>query len=185
MVFGVAAFSLVVQGLTMAPLLDRLGVVTRGESEELYELLVGRRRAVQEALDAAEALYRDGEIPRGVYEDFEAEYGEEQEDLSGAIARLFERHPELRTEQLLMGERRVLQQEKSALIDAVRSGLIASDVGDRLTEEVDLKLDNVRGGESTVKEVEEGYTEFWRERAREFGLDVDDVDDGDRTEAGE
>ncbi|AUV81516.1 sodium:proton antiporter [Salinigranum rubrum] len=185
MVFGVAAFSLVVQGLTMGRLLDRLGVVTRSEAEELYELLVGRRRAVQEALDAAEALYRDGEIPRGVYEDFEAEYGNEQEDLSGAIARLFERHPELRTEQLLMGERRVLQQEKSALIDAVRSGLIASDVGDRLTEEVDLKLDSVRSGESTVKEVEEGYTEFWRERAREFGLDVGDADDGDRTDTAE
>ncbi|WP_372911886.1 cation:proton antiporter [Salinigranum sp.] len=173
MVFGVAAFSLVVQGLTMGRLLDRLGVVTRSEADELYELLVGRRRAVEEALAAAETLYDNGEIPRGVYEDFEAEYGQEQSDLAETIAKLFDRHPELRTEQLLMGERRVLEREKSALIDAVRSGLIASDVGDRLAEEVDLKLDRIRSGESTVEEAQEGYTEFWRERVRESDLDIE------------
>jgi len=46
MVFGVAAFSLVVQGLTMSNLLDRLGIVTRSDAEELFELLLGRARAV-------------------------------------------------------------------------------------------------------------------------------------------
>jgi CPA1 family monovalent cation:H+ antiporter len=179
MVFGVAAFSLVVQGLTMGRLLDRLGVVTRSEAEELYELLVGRRRAVEEALAAAATLYDNGEIPRGVYEDFEAEYGQEQSDLAETIAKLFDRHPELRTEQLLMSERRVLEREKSALIDAVRSGLIASDVGDRLAEEVDLKLDRIRSGESTVEEAQEGYTEFWRERVRESDLDIEGPVGGD------
>jgi CPA1 family monovalent cation:H+ antiporter len=184
MVFGVAAFSLVVQGLTMGRLLDRLGVVTRSEADELYELLVGRRRAVEEALAAAETLYDNGEIPRGVYEDFEAEYGQEQSDLAETITKLFDRHPELRTEQLLMGERRVLEREKSALIDAVRSGLIASDVGDRLAEEVDLKLDRIRSGESTVEEAHEGYTEFWRERVRESDLDIEGPVGGDEVADG-
>ncbi|MFC6725649.1 cation:proton antiporter, partial [Halobium palmae] len=41
MVFGVAAFSLIVQALTMEGLLDRLGIATRSEAEELYELLLG------------------------------------------------------------------------------------------------------------------------------------------------
>jgi CPA1 family monovalent cation:H+ antiporter len=78
----------------------------------------------------------------------------------------------------------VLRKEKSAIMDAVRTGVIASDVGDRLIEEADLKLDRVRSGESTVKETEEGYTEFWRQRAREFGLDVEAPEgtaDGDST----
>jgi CPA1 family monovalent cation:H+ antiporter len=173
MVFGVAAFSLVVQGLTMGRLLDRLGVITRSEAEELHELLVGRRRAVEAALDAAETLRSDGDLPRDVYEDFESEYGREQEALAEAIAALFREHPELRHEQLLMGERRVLQREKSAILDAMRTGVIASDVGERLIEEADLKLDRVRDGESTVQSAEEGYVEFWRERVEEFGLDVE------------
>ncbi|MFB6171475.1 MAG: cation:proton antiporter [Haloarculaceae archaeon] len=174
MVFGVAAFSLVVQGLTMSNLLDRLGVVTRSESEELYELLLGRARAVNGALDAAERLYQSGDVPESVYEDFTAEYQREKADLRDAIAQLLSEYPEIRHEQVLMGERQVLQQEKSAIMDAMRSGVVADDVGQRLLEETDLKIDRVRAGESTVRRTEEGYEEFWRSRAREFGLAVDD-----------
>ena len=177
-VFGVAAFSLVVQGLTMGNLLNHLGVVTRTESEELYELLLGRARAVSSALDAAESLYESGDISRSVYEDFEAEYSTEQEELNRAIAALLAESPELRREQLLMGERQVLRREKSAIMDASRTGAIADDVADRLSEEVDLKLDAVNSGQSTVHAFGEGYREFWRERVDEFGLDVD-VSTGD------
>jgi CPA1 family monovalent cation:H+ antiporter len=173
MVFGVAAFSLVVQGLTMSNLLDRLGVVTRSEATELYELLLGRARAVDEALDAAERLHSAGEIPDAVYEDFTAEYEREKSDLNEAISRLLSEQPELAREQLLSGERQVLQREKSAIMDAMRRGVISDDVGERLLEETDIKLDRVRDGESTVGGREEGYTEFWRQRAEAFGLEAD------------
>jgi CPA1 family monovalent cation:H+ antiporter len=172
MVFGVAAFSLVVQGLTMSNLMNRLGIVTRTEAEELYELLTGRARAVKQALNAAERLHRRGDIPSDVYEDFKAEYGQEHEELNDAVSELLQRNPELRYEQLLVGERQVLRQEKSAIMDASRSGIIADDVAERLSEEVDLKLDRVRDGESTVHERGEGYREFWREQAADFGLDT-------------
>ncbi|MWG35784.1 Na+/H+ antiporter [Halomarina oriensis] len=177
MVFGVAAFSLVVQGLTMERLLDGLGVITRSDAEELYELLVGRRRAVTAALDAADRLKREGDLPREVYQDFTNEYEQEQTELQETIAALLSKNPELRRERLLVGERQVLQREKSAILDAVRTGVITDDVGDQLMDEVDLKLDEVRSGDSTVETGEEGYDEFWRTRASEFGLDVDS--DGD------
>ncbi|QLG63493.1 Na+/H+ antiporter [Halorarum salinum] len=185
LVFGIAAFSLVVQGLTMGRLLDRLGILTRSDAERLYQLLVGRSRAVSGALDAVERLRRQGDVPGDVYEDFRAEYGRERDALNEAIAELFAANPELRRERVLVGERQVLRREKSALLDAVRSGVVADDVGERLMEEVDLKLDLVDDGRSTVREDAEGYTEFWRERAESFGLDVpgggDDggVDDAD------
>jgi CPA1 family monovalent cation:H+ antiporter len=173
MVFGVAAFSLVVQGLTMSNLLDRLGLVTRSDATELYELLLGRARAVDAALDAADRLHGAGEIPAAAYDDFTTEYEREKSDLNGAISALLAEHPDLAEEQLLSGERQMLQREKSAVMDAMRRGVISDDVGERLLEEVDLKLDRIRDGESTVAGDEEGYAEFWRERAREFGLDAD------------
>jgi CPA1 family monovalent cation:H+ antiporter len=173
MVFGVAAFSLVVQGLTMAPLLDRLGVVTRSETEELYELLVGRERAVTAALEAADRLARRGDLPTTVHEDFIAEYEREQEALARATSELLERDPELRRERLLTGERRILRREKSALMDAAGAGVVADEVGERLLDEVDLKLSRVDDGRSTVGARQEEYQEFWRARADEFGLDVD------------
>lgn len=55
------------------------------------------------------------------------------------------------------------EREKDNLDDAV---------GDRLLEEVNIKLDRVEAGSSTVETREEGYEEFWRERAREFGPDA-------------
>lgn len=174
LVFGVSAFSLVVQGLTMSNLLDRLGVVTRSDAERLYELLVGRRKAVDEALDAAEGLHRQGEIPRNVYRAFDDEYEDEREALSAAIDELLEANPELRREQLLVAERRILENEKSAVMDAMRDGVVSDDAGEELLEEVNLKLDTVRDGESTVEAGEDGYREFWRDRAAEFGLDAVD-----------
>jgi len=173
MVFGVAAFSLVVQGLTMPGLMNRLGVVTRSDAKELYELLLGRSRAVNAALEAVDRLESAGNLPRDVYTDFTAEYERERKDLNDAISRLLRENPELRREELLVGERRVLQDEKSAIMDAMRRGVVSDDVGNRLLEEVDVKLDLVNGGESTVEEREEGYEEFWRSRAVEFGIDFD------------
>jgi len=172
LVFGVAAFSLVVQGLTMSTLLNRLGIVTRTEAEELFELLVGRARAVDAALESAEDLFDRGEISEAVYDDFTAEYEREKADLNHAISSLLAETPQIRQEQLLAGERRVLQREKSALMDAARSGLVSDDVGEGLIEEVDLKLDRVRDGESTVAAEREGFEEFWRSRAREYGLEA-------------
>ncbi|NHN59532.1 MULTISPECIES: sodium:proton antiporter [Halorussus] len=174
MVFGVAAFSLVVQGLTMGRLMNGLDIVTRSEAEELYELLVGRARAVDAALESAERLHAAGDLSEEVYEDFRGEYEREKQDLSEAIGQLLENNPELRREELLVGERRVLKQEKSALMDAMRNGTVSDDVGRRLIEEIDLKLDRVQSGESTVtdRQEEEAYEEFWRSRAAEFGLET-------------
>jgi len=179
MVFGVAGFSLVVQGLTMSNLLNALDIVTRSDDEELYELLVGRARAVDAALDAAKELYDSGEIPEEVYDDFVAEYGREKSDLADAIAELLRENPELRREQLLAGERHVLQREKAAIGEATRSGVVSDDAGDRLLEEIDLKLDYVRDGRSTVEEREEAFEEFWRRRAREFGLEGAETSPGE------
>lgn len=179
MVFGVAAFSLIVQGLTMGRLLDRLGIVTRSDAAELYQLLVGRARAVDSALEAAERLNARGQLSAGTYEELTREYDREKADLNDAIRELLDRHPEIREEELLTGERQILREEKSAIIDAMRSGIVADDVGDRLSEEIDLKLDRVQSGESTVRGAEEGYEEFWRQAATDFGLDAAALDTDD------
>jgi len=178
LVFGVAAFSLVVQGLTMSNLLDRLDVVTQTETQRLYELLVGRRRAIDDALSATERLHRRGEIPSSVYRDFTGEYEAEREELSGVIEELLAKNPELREEQRLIAERRVLEQEKAAVMDAMRNGIVSEDAGRQLLEEVNLKLDEARSGGTTVERDEEGYEEFWRRRATEFGLDSVEGDEG-------
>lgn len=170
MVFGVAAFSLIVQGLSMESVLDFLDIGTFSEGEKLYELLVGRARAIDRAIEAAERLNQGGDIPSTVYDDFNTEYDREKEELNEAISKLLQEHPELRYEQQLSGERRILQREKSALMDARRRGVISDSIGEQLLEEVDLKLERVRGGDSTLGGEEEGYEEFWRSQVTAYGL---------------
>ncbi|MFB6123242.1 MAG: cation:proton antiporter [Haloferacaceae archaeon] len=172
MTFGVAAFSLVVQGLTVGRLVDALGIVTTTEAERLYQLLVGRARAVDEVLDAADRLRDRNRISQGLYDRFTGEYEAEKADLRTAIATLLDGHPELRTRERLVGERQLLLRERAAIHDAEHDGLVAADVADELLEEVNVKLDRVDRGETTVLEPadEEGYEEYWRRRAREFGV---------------
>jgi CPA1 family monovalent cation:H+ antiporter len=180
LVFGIAAFSLVVQGLTVGSLIERLGIITTSEEEKLYQLLVGRARAVDEALEAADEMHEEGRIPNEVYERFETEYGKEKDELNAAISRLLSEHPEIRDREHIVGERQVLTRERSALRSAELDGMIGTDVADELLDEVNLKLEMVRDGESTVSQSpdEEGYEEFWRTRAREHGL-IDDEGEGD------
>jgi len=181
LVFGVAAFSLIVQGLTMKPLIEGLGIITTTEEDELYQLLVGRARAVDAALEAAGRLHDESRIPDEVYERFHAEYEAEKADLNDAIARLLSEHPSIRDREQLVGERQVLMQEQSALKAAELDGVITTEVAEHLLEEVSIKLDRVRSGESTVTRDPdiEGYSEFWRRRASEHGLLDADVQGGE------
>ena len=172
LVFGVVAFSLVVQGLTMDDLLRWLDVETTDEAEVLYELLLARARAVDAALDAADRLAERNAIRESVHERFEREYGAEKADLAAATAGLLEAEPSLHRRETLAGERRVLAAEESAITEAELDGLVSTETADELVAEIREKRDRTRRGKTTVtsSEEREGYEEFWRRRARAFGL---------------
>lgn len=159
MVFGVAAFSLIVQGLSMERLVNSLGIATQSQEERLYELLLGRARALDAVLDM--------DLPSSLaeshlYENKIQEYQREKEQLNRAISALLSKHPELKSREEQVFERQLLAREKSEIRDAEKEGRISSTVSERLQEEVDIKLDKVRHGESTLEGEEEGYKEFWK-----------------------
>ena len=186
LVFGIAAFSLVVQGLSMKRFLRAVGVQTSGKERELYDLLLTRAKAVDEALNEAERLHAQNLIRTDVYERFKREYGREKRELEHVIRSLLEREPSLLKQELLQSERRILQAEESAITEAELSGQLSTDLAEDLIAEVREKQARLERGETTVtSDVEhEGYREFWRERAAEFGLEVgEEVLDEDEVEA--
>ncbi|RYJ12964.1 Na+/H+ antiporter [Halogeometricum borinquense] len=174
LVFGIAAFSLVIQGLSMKRFLRAVGVETSGKEEELYNLLLARAKAVDEALDESERLHERNLIRTDVYERFQREYGREKEELNTVIRDLLEAEPALLKQELLQSERRVLHAEESAITDAELSGQLSTELAEDLIAEVHQKQARLDRGETTVtSDIErEGYREFWRERATAFGLDV-------------
>ncbi|WP_135822842.1 Na+/H+ antiporter [Halostella litorea] len=176
MVFGIAGFGLVVQGLTIGRLVEHLGIATTSDEERLYQLLIGRARAVDAVLEEARALHEDNRIPDEVYEKFAVEYRSEKEQLDATIAELLDEHPEIRDRERTVAERHLLKHERSAVKTAELDGLLSSDVAAELMEEVNLKLDRLDRGESTVvaSRSEEGYDEFWRAEARDHDVLADE-----------
>ncbi|WP_265109852.1 cation:proton antiporter [Halosolutus halophilus] len=187
LVFGVAALSLLVQGLTIAPLLDRLGIVQRSPPEEVYRLLTARLRGVDAAIATASALHRDEELPQDLYVEFCDTYGREKNRLEAAISQLLDRYPSVRRRAELAGERRVLESEKDAVMEAIKSGVVEGADADRLLETVDERLERVDAGESDVGRLEESaFREFWTDAIDAYDLDVDrpwQDDDGATTGA--
>ena len=62
--FGVILFSLLVQGLTMSPLLSRLGLIDKKSAQQEYETLAARKSMALAAMQEIDRLGRSGGLPR-------------------------------------------------------------------------------------------------------------------------
>lgn len=184
LVYGVAAFSLIVQSMSMRYVLDYLNITTESEQERLYDVLLGRAKSVKAALSEAERLKENGDIDDKIYQRIVSEYSDEKEDLDEAMGRLHRENPILRKKQQIQGERSIILRERDAISTAVRKGEISPEVGEELTEEIYIKLDSLRRGESTVDDSEkEKFREFWREEAEKLEL-LDDEETSEKKESG-
>ncbi|HWT77331.1 MAG TPA: cation:proton antiporter, partial [Candidatus Methylomirabilis sp.] len=68
MAFGVVLFSLLVQGTTMSPLIRRLGLIQRSETQMEYELQHARLTSTRSATAHLDRLHREGMIPSSIWE---------------------------------------------------------------------------------------------------------------------
>ena len=143
MTFGVILFSLLVQALTMRPLLTRLRLTaTSGELGE-YERLQALLRATREALHALEVEGTRGEITPDNYDELRADYEERRRLL---LDRLRDLHvpDHTRREQALRAERRgLLQVERSTWRDMLAAGEIGDDTYQELIADVDRRRDQL------------------------------------------
>ena len=140
-VFGVALFSLVVQGLTMKPLLARLGLIGTEEDRLEYETHLGALLAIQVALDEVELLRRRGEISVELADATCAELEAQHEHVRHEVERLTSAHESVRVSQTERLNRRLRTAQRAAIADAVRRGLISEEAAARLTEEIDAAVE--------------------------------------------
>jgi CPA1 family monovalent cation:H+ antiporter len=84
MTFGVILFSLLVQGLTMAPLLNRLGLVHRTGAQEELETISARKALAASSLAGVESRTQAGELSPEVAQELQKAYSAELEALDDA-----------------------------------------------------------------------------------------------------
>jgi CPA1 family monovalent cation:H+ antiporter len=140
MTFGVILFSLVVQGLTMKPLLRRLGLIqTHGRQEE-YETISVRKGMVAAAMSEVERMGKAGGLaPEEALELLRA-HEAQLAALDGSLRALQLRDEDLTREHLRVVKRRLLQIEKSVVRQRFTDGTISEEPMRRLLGELDEQL---------------------------------------------
>lgn len=140
MTFGVVVLSILIQGLTMGPLIRRLGVISRRVDRHDYERERGRMRAKAAALSALHQFTQDGAVHADAVAHVRDEYTGAIADCEQRIQNMHMRKEELQAEENVAARRLMLLVEKDALLAACRKGYISQEVYDELLADVDDRL---------------------------------------------
>ena len=140
MTFGVVILSILIQGLSMGPLLRRLGLTGLGAERHDYERERGILRAKSAALAALDTLQRQGVVQADVVAQIRGEYSEQIQAAEQRIKDLHLQADELRTEEQHAARRQLLLVEKGTLLTAVREGYVSREVFEILLADVDARL---------------------------------------------
>ena len=172
MTFGVVLFSLFIQGITMRPLLLRLGIIKRNEMRMEYELRRARLAATQESEKHLDMLHQNGLISTPTWEQLKPMLSTATQVFADAVRDALHTQPNLEDEEMDMARREILQSQRSALIDLQRNGVISDEILERLTAEIDAGLSGAEVPPFTFKDSvppnshqaeEAGKVETWEE----------------------
>ena len=152
MTFGVILFSLLVEGLTMKPLLQRLRLVRQSGALTEYEATQAQLRAARAAIHALEAGGHRGRVAPDVVAELRQEYQEREQALAEHLSHLNLEHGALREQAVTTERRALLQVEKSILRELFTQGAINEETLRELTAAVDLRLHELDSAGSSVGE---------------------------------
>ncbi|MEE8520179.1 MAG: hypothetical protein V3S83_02380, partial [Gemmatimonadota bacterium] len=167
---GAVFLSLLVQGLTIEPLLRRLGLVERSKEQDEFERSTGISIAAGAALRQLDALHREGEISERLLENLRQHFEAIRSVGLGRVASLTLDHETIRRRELNRASVRVFEAQRVALDRARRRGLLSEEVWRELAGNVDALM---VGGE------EEGWEQIWRDQ--QVQLDEADPSAPERT----
>jgi CPA1 family monovalent cation:H+ antiporter len=139
--FGVVAFSIVIQGLTIKPLLAVLGIGKTEEDE--YRLSRARHLAISSARTELNSMLDRGQISKPIYEVLRYELDQRAEEVETRMAEIYAQDESRAADEIRLANVRLIAAEKSSIEDALRDGLISARAAAKLLEETDRRLDQL------------------------------------------
>ncbi len=152
MAFGVVLFTLVVQSMTMRPLLRRLGILERDPVRMEYQTRHARMIAFRAAALQLESMHRDGLLSENTWEVLRPQLAVTIERLGLDVRDLQQAHPGLANEELADARRELLRAQRGALQTLQRDGGISEEVYEKLVSEVDARLSQQGGDDDAPQE---------------------------------
>ncbi len=140
MTFGVVIISILVHGLTMSPLLRRMGIISDQGNRAAYELYRARLEAADAALEEIERMSQHLLAEPGVLDALRDEYRKSTDLTRQALGDLHIDRGALRGEELYRVRRQLLQVEKSSVMQAHHQGRLGRATHDELLADIDARL---------------------------------------------
>jgi len=144
MAFGVVLFTLLVQGLTMRPLINRMNLIQRSEAQDEYERRHARAVMGNASFDRLENMFKEGLVSNHLWEKLSKPIKEHAETLAAAAEEGLHADPELVVQELNSTLRDLLQHQRIALTSLLRDGIISEETYSQLLSEVDAALTEPR-----------------------------------------
>jgi CPA1 family monovalent cation:H+ antiporter len=145
MAFGVALFTLLIQGTTMGGLVKRLGIVMKDEKQVEYSMRHARLNALRSAETHMERRYREGLLSAPAYERIKNQLQEQIALLADAVREMLRIEPVLEAEELETNRREVLRALRSSYLGMRADGIISDEVFEKLAIESDVALEEGGG----------------------------------------
>ncbi len=140
MAFGVVLFTLLIQGITMKPFINRMGLIERNAAQAEYENLNARAVLARTAYHHLETMHQDGLLSRHVWNILSKPIEEHAESLIDAAANTLHSHPNVESKELESAIQEALQSERASLRTMLQNGSISEETFSDLAQEIDSSL---------------------------------------------
>ncbi len=150
MTFGAVAFTIVVQGLTIKPLLQFLGITTSKEDD--YERARVRQIAIGSARAELDSMVRGHLISYPIYERFHHELQDQLDQVKSEIVEIYRRDETRASEEVRLATLRLVTAEKSSIEQAMHDGIISSLSAKNMIDAAERALDQLNDPEAKLKE---------------------------------
>lgn len=138
--FGVVTLSILGHGLTMLPLLRRLGIVRATDERGTYDFLRGELQASVAALEEIDRFERLHSIRPESVQQLRTEYEERMKSVREKIDKLAQERGRFHEQDVVQARHHLLVVEKDRIVNAYRQGTLSSAAFDRLLADIDARI---------------------------------------------
>jgi CPA1 family monovalent cation:H+ antiporter len=143
MTFGVVAFSIVAQGLTITPFMRRLGIEMGREDE--FDRIKVRQMAVTSALNELDRMLDNHVVSAPVYRTLHSELENQRSATEGQLEALHAEDGSRTEAEENIARAHLIAAEKAAIQRAIGEGVISLHTGEEMLARADDELDKAQG----------------------------------------